>query len=98
MRDEPAAFVLCVQPHTLQIVNSENCEHCLLHWSEMNWALSSQLPVVRSAAGETSCSHAPAHTAAEAGTDERQDKDEEDSYHHNSYNHSDGQRSTWLIT
>ena len=30
----------------------------------MNWALSSQLPVVRSAAGETSCSHAPAHVTA----------------------------------
>ena len=30
----------------------------------MNWALSSQLPIVGSAAGETSCSCAPAHIAA----------------------------------
>ena len=57
----------------------------------MDWALSLQLSVVGSAAGETSCSQAPAHTAAEAGTDERQDKDEEDNYHHNGYNHSNGQ-------
>ena len=39
----------------------ENCERFLLHWSEMNWALSSQLPIVGSAADKTSCSHAPAH-------------------------------------
>ena len=96
MRDEPAAFVLCAQPHHTHVHPKatlwlglqvrtfslkqkigihwqirENCERFLLHWSEMNWALSSQLPVVGSAAGEASCSHAPAHAAAEAGTDER---------------------------
>ena len=68
-----------------------------LHCSWIGPRLSSQLPVVGSAAGEAGSPQTPAHTAADAGTDEREDDAEEDTYDHNSCNYPRSETG-WLIT
>ena len=69
------------------LIGEDNCKACLLHCSWIGPRLSSQLPVIGSAPGEAGSPQIPAHTAADAGADEREDEAEEDTYDHNSCNY-----------